>query len=105
MNFITALIIGLLLLLAYCVIYHLVKSNNINDMKRTMWANIKSSCLEDIGNFLALWLVCSVLLWTVVNACGLMSNLFIATDINGFEAMFEAMSYDPLTNINITTSS
>ena len=105
MNFITALIIGFLVLLAYCVIYYLVTSNNINDMKRTMWADIKTLYLEDVFNFLAVWLVCSAILWGVVNVCGVLISIFIAADINVFELIFNSLSYDPLTHMNLTALS
>lgn len=105
MNLITAIIIGFFVLLAYCMLYYLVTSNNINDMKRTMWADIKTLDLEDVFDFLVVWLVCSAVLWAVVNVCGLLISIFIAADINFFQLVLDGMSYDPLVHINLTALS
>ena len=96
MNIITAIIIGFLVLLAIHVIYYFVTSNSIEDMKRTIWADIKMLDFEDVFDYLAAWVVCSVILWAVVNVCGLLIGIFIAADVNFFELVFDFISYDPL---------
>ena len=109
MNIITALIIGFLILLAIHVIYYLVESDNINDMKQIIRDDIKMLDAEDIFAYLAVWLVCSAILWAVVNVCGLVIGIFIAADVNFFELVFDFISYDPLAEpiklTNLTASS
>lgn len=112
MNLITAIIIVflvLLVLLAIYVLYHWRTSNDIDDMKRIIWIDIKTLYLEDVFNFLAIWIVCSAALFAVVNFCGLLINIFIAADINFFELVLDGMLYDPLAQpiklTNLTASS
>ena len=109
MNIITALIIGFLVLLAIHVIYYLVESNNINDMKQIIRDDIKMLDAEDIFAYLAAWCVCSAILWAIVNVCGLVIGIFIAADVNFFELVFDFISYDPLAEpiklTNLTASS
>ena len=102
MNLITAFVIGFLVLLAIHVIYYLVVSDNIDAMKRNIRDDIKMLDFEDVLEYLAAWLVCSAVLWAVVNVCGLFISFFIAADINFFELIFDAVSYDSLTHINLT---
>lgn len=105
MNLITAVIIGFFVSLAYCVIYYFVTSNNINAMKRTMWADIKTLDPEYVFDFLTLWVGCTAVLWIGVNVCGLVIGIFIAADVNFFELALNAISYDPLTHMNLTALS
>ena len=109
MNLITAFVIGFLVLLAIHVIYYLMESDNINDMKQIIRDDIKMLDFEDVFAYFAVWVVCSVVLWAVVNACGLLIGFFIAADINFFELIFDAISYDPLAEpiklTNLTASS
>lgn len=109
MNIITALIIGFLVLLAIHVIYYLVESNDISDMKQIIRDDIKMLDAEDIFAYLAAWLVCSAILWAVVNVCGILIGIFIAADVNFFELVFDFISYDPLAEpiklTNLTASS
>lgn len=109
MNLITAFVIGFLVLLAIHVIYYLMESDNINDMKQIIRDDIKTLDFEDVFAYFAAWVVCSVVLWAVVNACGLLIGFFIAADINFFELIFDAISYDPLAEpiklTNLTASS
>ena len=109
MNLITALVIGFLVLLAIHVIYYLMESDNINDMKQIIRDDIKMLDFEDVFAYFAVWVVCSVVLWAVVNACGLLIGFFIAADINFFELIFDVISYDPLAEpiklTNLTASS
>lgn len=96
MNLITAFVIGFLVLLAIHVIYYLMESDNINDMKRIIRDDIKTLDSEDVFALFAAWCVCSAVLWAVVNFCGLLIGIFIAADINFFELVFDFISYDPL---------
>ena len=96
MNLITAFVIGFLILLAIHVIYYLMESDNINDMKQIIRDDIKTLDFEDVFAYLAAWCVCSATLWAVVNFCGLLISIFIALDVNFFELVFDFMSYDPL---------
>lgn len=109
MNIITAIIIGFLVLLAIHVVYYLMVSNSIDDMKRTIWADIKTLDSEDVFSYLAAWLVCSAILWAVVNVCGVLCGIFIAADVNFFEMVFDFILYDPLAEpiklTNLTASS
>ena len=109
MNLITAFVIGFLVLLAIHVIYYLMESDNINDMKQIIRDDIKMLDFEDVFAYFAVWVVCSVVLWAVVNACGLLIGFFIAADINFFELIFDVISYDPLAEpiklTNLTASS
>lgn len=109
MNFITAFVIGFLVLLALHVIYYLVASDNIDAMKRNIRMDINMLDGEDVFDLFVAWVVCSVVLWAVVNVCGLLIGFFIAADINFFELVFDFISYDPLvepiTLTNLTASS
>lgn len=109
MNLITAFVIGFLVLLAIHVIYYLMESDNINDMKQIIRDDIKTLDFEDVFAYFTAWVVCSVVLWAVVNACGLLIGFFIAADLNFFELIFDAISYDPLAEpiklTNLTASS
>ena len=109
MNIITAIIIGFLVLLSLDVIYYFVTSNSIDDMKQTIWADIKMLDFEDIFDHLATWFVCSAILWAIVYVCGLVIGIFIAADVNFFELVFDFISYDPLAEpiklTNLTASS
>ena len=100
MNLITAFVIGFLVLFAFLlvtyVIYYVMESDNINNMKQNIWNDIKMLDFEDVFNYLAAWGVCSVMIWAVVNAGGLLISFFIAADVNLFELIFDAISYDPL---------
>lgn len=96
MNIITAIIIGFLVLLAIHVIYYFMTSNSIDDMKQTIRADIKMLEFEDVFDYLLAWLVCSAILWAVVNVCGLLIGIFIAADVNFFELVYDFISYDPL---------
>lgn len=113
MNLITAFVIGFLGLFAFLlvadVIYWLMESDNINDMKQNMWNDIKMLDFDDVCNYLAAWFVCSGMLWAVVNVGGLLISFFIAADVNFFEVIFDIISYDPLAEpikfTNLTTLS
>lgn len=110
MNVITAIVVGLLILLAFYTLYYVVTSNNINDMKRRIRADIKTLYLEEVFELFAEWVICSALVFVVINACGLLIGFFIDIDVNFFELffdvmMFDPMLFDPLTQSNLTTSS
>lgn len=93
MSIITAIIIGLLIVLAYCVLYYLVVCKSIRDMKRTVWHHIKTFCMKDFIDFLSLWFICSVILFVVVNVCGLLLDIF---DMNFLDLFSDWLFFDPL---------
>lgn len=105
MNIITAIIIGFLVSLAFYVLYYLVLSGSITDMKRNIWADIKSLDSSDVVEFLLDWVFCSVVLFVVINVCGMVISIFIALDVNIFELVFDVISYDPLAHLNLTALS
>lgn len=102
MNIITALIVGFVLLLAWCFIYYFFSAHSLSHMKAKIIYDIKHISVNDIGDAIGLWIFLSVATFMLVNVIGLLFGLFDALNMNFFSMSLDFLWFDPMDIINIS---